>query len=875
MTSTWLIVVLALALIMLSHQPAVAQPARWDLKVLFLPLGPPQTDARGTGASWLASYRDTYFPGEMANLTFQLVNVDCSQRIYTPFVKEFRRAWESDVSPIFERARILKEAGFIENYSVQDTNIEIYGDRKIADWRLEIYGYCSGRAIYVESATVWFAWKGIGRAVEAAARIERSLEALKPLDYILKNDINSSITIFTTSLRVPPSVDPSQLDTQPTVTIRMRYPSGFSYEYDYSPLGWPEGLEIWGLRGAAYGRFRLSPYRTFSLYIKDYEGVIALPGAEVVINAYVYPFKMSLSADGEGAVEVRRLPDAYTYEVVVNYTVPLLGQELTVLIGFYDAYRLALAGELRTELYTLRISPVDRSGRAIEGALVRIRPDEFGLGGSEFAAENATRGGYAAFYLVPTGNYTFIVEWRGVTVFRGYRYVGTHPTYGFAPPSFSIPTSVDDLVLMALDKAGNSVGAFFTVKGPSAETSFYQIEAADGVLRLPQMPIADYTVSAANYSKIFNVRVEVTATVRPGSEVRLSLPIYGVVLRALSMDGKPLSGALVRLHSISATTDTSGRALFAGVPSGSYGVEVVFENITVHRGLVEVRDNVFEDLECYVYDAHVRFLSADGAPVIVHWSLSSPGRRFEGMGAEIMLELLPEQEYGLAARLVQDGRESLILDENVLAFQLRDAVFTLPLGKLALRVLWDDGTPFEGYVSALGDGRRLVGGVVELGTLPFGTYNVSVIGGGGVEVLRLEIRHDGGEKTIRVGSATIVVRVTDVLGRPLEGARITLQSPKAPGVTLATATTPSDGTVKITRIPAALAPLKVVATYGGLSDEHWVTQGEVTISFPALAIGGTLLDAGLVLVGVGGLVALIVSMELLRGFLRKRKTAAE
>jgi threonine dehydratase len=69
--------------------------------------------------------------------------------------------------------------------------------------------------------------------------------------------------------------------------------------------------------------------------------------------------------------------------------------------------------------------------------------------------------------------------------------------------------------------------------------------------------------------------------------------------------------------------------------------------------------------------------------------------------------------------------------------------------------------------------------------------------------------------------------------------------------------------------------LKVVATYGGLSDEHWVTQGEVTISFPALAIGGTLLDAGLVLVGVGGLVALIVSMELLRGFLRKRKTAAE
>jgi hypothetical protein len=584
---------------------------------------------------------------------------------------------------------------------------------------------------------------------------------------------------------------------------------------------------------------------------------------------------MSLSADGEGAVEVRRLPDAYTYEVVVNYTVPLLGQELTVLIEFYDAYRLALAGELRTELYTLRISPVDRSGRAIEGALVRIRPDAFGLGGSEFAAENATRGGYAAFYLVPTGNYTFIVEWRGVTVFRGYRYVGTHPTYGFAPPSFSIPTSVDDLVLMALDKAGNSVGAFFTVKGPSAETSFYQIEAADGVLRLPQMPIADYTVSAANYSKIFNVRVEVTATVRPGSEVRLSLPIYGVVLRALSMDGKPLSGALVRLHSISATTDTSGRALFAGVPSGSYGVEVVFENITVHRGLVEVRDNVFEDLECYVYDAHVRFLSADGAAVIVHWSLSSPGRRFEGMGAEIMLELLPEQEYRLAARLVQDGRESLILDENVLAFQLRDAVFTLPLGKLALRVLWDDGTPFEGYVSALGDGRRLVGGVVELGTLPFGTYNVSVIGGGGVEVLRLEIRHDGGEKTIRVGSATIVVRVTDVLGRPLEGARITLQSPKAPGVTLATATTHSDGTVKITRIPAALAPLKVVATYGGLSDEHWVTQGEVTISFPALAIGGTLLDAGLVLVGVGGLVALIVSMELLRGFLRKRKTAAE
>jgi hypothetical protein len=234
-------------------QPAETQPARWSLDAPFIdylfgypfPFGP----AWWHPGSYLDRESARYVSGEPANLTFQLVNKDCSGRSEEPHVERLGRTWLSDVAPIIIRADIINRTGFIKDYTMIGRNVEGYGDRLIADWELTVYGYCTGSPIHIESVTVWFAWLGIGKAHNTTAGIGKTLEALDPISYILRGDVNSSLTLFTARFDFPPKVPPESLETPPTLTVRMRYPSGFTYEYDYNPAANESQthLEIWGL----------------------------------------------------------------------------------------------------------------------------------------------------------------------------------------------------------------------------------------------------------------------------------------------------------------------------------------------------------------------------------------------------------------------------------------------------------------------------------------------------------------------------------------------------------------------------------------------------------------------------------------------------
>ncbi len=856
-------------------QPASAQPARWDIRAAYLPYGLEVLPLPGLEYPlWLMDpgkigpgdeerYRSgEVYPGEPANLTFHIVNTDCSRREEGPRVLNLGRTWLDDVEPMLYRADDLNRTGFIRDYELYGYNVEGFGERLRADWELRIYGYCAGDPVHVESATVWFAWRGIGKSINATARIERTLKALDPIAYVLRRDVNSSSAVFTVRFPFPPTVPPDELEREPTLTLRLRYPSGFTYEYDYTPTR--EGLHVWGFSRVAYTKFRLYPYRTFNIHLRDHEGRIPLPGAEVQLKAHIYPFKTNATAGEDGVARIWRLPDYYTYEITVNYTVPWLGEERTVLVGSpYEAYELALAGELRTELYTLRVSPIDRQGRALEGARVAVRPER----GAPLL-ENSSRDGYASFYLLPTGNYTIHVEWRGVTVFRGHRYVGVHPTLGFPSLSPRLTTSVDDLVVRATDMAGNPVGAVFTVRGPTDEASLSGVEAPDGLLRLPQMPIADYAVTAANRSRAFGVAVEATGEARPGEPLEIRLPIFGVSLRAVSMDGKPLAGASIRLHTLTASADSSGAAVFPGVPEGAYEVEVTYGGASVYSGRLEVRGNVDRGLDCAVYDVRVRFETADGKPIVVRWSLAGAGREHEGTGEGLAIELLPEQEYRLTATITRDGREVRLLERAVRPSELRGAAIRLPIADLRIRIAWDDGTPFEGQAVVLGESRRVVGGELALPSLPFGQYNVSLLSWG-VEVLRREVTHEAGEATITLPSLKISVRVVDALGRPVEGAGVSLQSPRAPGGTVAASTTGREGTVGWSRLPAALEPYWIVVSYAGHMLEQQAQPGENVVALPGIVAGGMLIGTG-ALIGVAAALGTAATLAFLMMRIRRR-----
>ena len=874
-----------LAAPLLHIQPAMAQPARWDIRVAYIPLGvgnlPPPfheyplwlwpLDTIGPGDEEIYRTGEIY-PGEPANLTFQLANTDCSRREAGPHVERFEDAWLEDLEPMIVRAHDLNKTGFIRDYELYGFNIEGFGERLRGDWELRIHGYCAGEPIHVESATVWFAWRGIGKALNATARLDRTLRALDPISYILRRDVESFSAVFTVEFAFPPHVPPDELERQPTLTLRLRYPSGHTYEHDYNPTTDPDrdGLRVWGFAGTLYYEFRLYPYRTFSLRVTDSEGGLPLPGAKVVMKAHVYPFKHEAAVDEDGVLRVWRLPDYYTYEVKVNYTVPWLGEERAVLVsGPHEAYEMALAGEMRTELYTLRIAPLDRQGRALEGARVRVSPE-----GGQALLENSSTAGYASFYLIPKGNYTVSVGWKGVEVFRGHRYVGTHPTLGSPPTSFSVSASVDDLVARATDMAGNPVGAVFTVRGPTAETSLQGIEAPDGLLMLQQMPVADYLVTAANHSKAFGTSVEAGAEVRPGEPREIRIPLYGVALKAVSMDGKPLQGASVRLHTVEAATDLSGSAVFPGVPRGTYGVEVEYKGVAVYAGSVRVDGNVQEALECSVYDVRVRFTTAEGEPIAVVWRLSGPAGSLEGRGEGFTLELLPEAAYRLSAAYIREGREVRLLEEEVHPSRLRDAAVRLPIGDLRLRVAWGDGTPFEGEARILGESRRVDAGRLTIPLLPFGQYNLTLLSGG-LEVLRREITHGAGEATITVPSLAISVRVVDALGRPVEGASVSLQSPRVPGGTLLAARTGRDGSAAWPRVPEAFAPYWVSVTYAGQRLEQQALPGENQVALPGIVLAGMLVEVWHLLAAAAALGTLAAVALLLRRVGKKSRGSQE
>ena len=153
--------------------------------------------------------------------------------------------------------------------------------------------------------------------------------------------------------------------------------------------------------------------------------------------------------------------------------------------------------------------------------------------------------------------------------------------------------------------------------------------------------------------------------------------------------------------------------------------------------------------------------------------------------------------------------------------------------------------------------------------MPFGAYNITVRGFGDIEVLRTGVTHGGAEETIRISSASIVVRVSDMLGRPIEGAGVSIQSQKIPGL-LATATTGPDGAARLTRIPATLAPFIVTATYGGWTEEKLTGPGEASITIPAVAIGGTLIDSWIIFASIGLLAAAIATLLVARAVSRRR-----
>lgn len=799
---------------------------------------------------WLDRYEDRFFPGESANLTFQIVNKDCRQRSQKPFSQKFLQTWQDDLRPILDRLAEMNKTRFILNYSISEANAVVFGDRKLADWEIRVTGYCIGSPVQVEYVKVWFAWPRYGEALSSTLTLQKTLKAFDPIKYIFYRDLGGASVIVSLPFNFPADLPSDSFEMQPTITLGLRYPGDVVYEHRYGLSG-REGLwRIWGAEGGEYGLFTLSPYRTFSLKITDWEGTFPLSNARLTLEAHIYPFTTSYLTNETGIIQVKRLPDFYRYTVKTYYTPPLTGQEIMVYIASHEALELASLKVIRTELYTFRVYPVDLNRRPLINASVTLELKNGLQAGGVARISNLSVNGYASFYLMPTGNYSVNILWRGVEVSSKTHYIGYHPTYGFSPPSIEVETNVSDLIVFAEDLAGSLVGAVFNVEGPTPESSFSNIIRGDGVLHISQQPVARYRVTAVNESRVFGSRVEASIIATPGESVKITLPIYTVRLRLLTMDEKPLPEAEVVFHTLTLRSDLRGRAAIPGVPQGTYELSVYYYGAKVFSGEVRV-DGVLElNVVTRVCDLNLYFEDFEGAQVVVEWHLSGPKGNFTGVGYRLHGELLPDVQHQLTVFFMERGKLVLTLMKEVIPSEIRGASLRIPVSPVRFKVAWSDGAPFNGTMVVAGERYYVSKGFAATENLLHRRLNVSIEAAGGVELLRREVEHNGTEIKIVIPLTMITVAVHDLFEQPLEGVDVAVYSVRKPGYLAARGETGPDGAITFTRLPAALAPYRVEARYGERLFEAYTSAGLLRFKLNAVVVSGFVIPPEIILGGL-------------------------
>lgn len=716
---------------------AYAQPT-WSFKIVVLPA--------------------QLYMGEWGVIQVNITNTDCERR--ENFLLKFNSLSEKKLGEILERCGKMRSLGMIHGYSLMVERRWYEHGVHMGDYTLILTGACVGRKIEIVSLGIWFPFERVGRGRIFWNDSRRTLEAFNPVKFVVEGVDPASSTLLSVKVYVPEDISTRELSKKPQLDVRVRHPAWLEYTLESYPV--EENHAV------------IMPYRTFNLTVKDFDGVNPVPGAKVVMRRLVHYYDVrEYVTSHDGVIRIRRLlDDDYRVEVYWNSS---YSQEYPF-IYFEQVSAEELAGkkEVRTSLFNLRIRLVDVHGRPVDGALTI-------LDGVEKIAE---RGG-VTYPMVPQGNHTALVYWKGVKVFDGWVWAGYHPTIypWVARPAVEhvLKLDVGDLIVSSVDSGGNVVGANFTVIGPNRETSFGNIYSRAGLLNLSQLPMADYLVRAVNYSRSFKNVVEHSGVFRPGERAVIQLPVHSLRIRMESMTGRPLEGVELRVGPVASRTDREGYALFAGVPSGEYEVLGEWLGVKVYTGRVRVEGAAEKILKANVYDVRIRLLDSDGEEHPSSYLLIDPaGRLFTGRGVTLIeLDNIPEGSCKLAILDFLTGRE--LFNKTLPAREISGVKeIRLPVSDMLITVRWVDGEPVSGaeveVVEQGGTAARTItdhGGRASLEKQFFSRYAVTVYyPNTRIAVGRQEVRFEGRPLNFTVEPAFLIVRVVDLLGNPVAGAEV-------------------------------------------------------------------------------------------------------
>ena len=720
---------------------AHAQPT-WNFKAYFLP-------------------SDLYM-GEWGTIQVNITNYDCTHRIN--WEKHFDKILRDDLEAIEQRAGDMENAGLIKGYSIEITRSWGHGGAIYHEADVYLYGVCSGRSIKIIWTRFWFDWskRGGREAAGFEVQVNRVLNAYDPTQYILNGVSPESSMIVTSRIFIPEWIEPEERFKRPYLDIRVEYPGWKEYTLEQFPVEGP---------------FEIKPYRSFNLTIMDFDGIHKLSGAKVVIKQLVHYYRVREYITPEnGTIKLWRLPEG-KYDVRIYWNSSYRQEREFIYVGQPTAYDLASSGIVKTNLFNIRINPFDMRDRSLIGAKVVFD-------GFEKFAENGT----AIYELVPEGNHTAQIYWKGVKVFDGWLWIGYHPTIRpevtKQAETYNLKLSVDDLIIQATDTGGGSVGVNYTVTGPSPELNFKEIYSENGTLLIRQLPITSYHVKAVNCSSLFGRCVEAEGDYEPGKRSTLILPIHSVKLRILSNSSKPLKDAYVKLGPVGLRTGEDGLAWFTGVLEGRYGIEVEWKNFSVYKGWIDVAGSIEEDIKTKIYDINLKFLTSSGknypcllnftAPTGINITIDHPVKSFS-------VEYVPEGSCDLVIYTFE-GVKLRELKMNC-SDMAKMKTINLPVSDMMFKVTWSDGEPIKGCKIEVNDrihGKRFEGLTNENGTfilrdMIFSNYTIKInYPYTSIPMKIFNETFQGDEIDVKVEGAWLKVKVVDMFGSPLSGAEVSV-----------------------------------------------------------------------------------------------------
>ncbi len=817
----------------------------------------PSAESQPTWNLRITIYESELYMGEWGIIRANITNLDCNDR--SSFQVELGTIDEGELEAITRRAEEMMAEKYIKNYTVILPGESYAGFTPGEGYGLYVQGACVGREIGLVGAGIWFPWTGVRRLSMVWRDVGAVLKAFNPINYIVEGRDPQSSALIEYKVFIPPDIPPEERELKPRIDVRLSFPEWLEYTLEDYPI--EENLA------------EVLPYRSFNLTITGFDGVHPLAGAKVVIRRLVRYFEVrEYTTPENGTIRIWRLPED-KYEVRVYWNSSYRQERGLVHVGQHTAYQLASDKTLKTKLFNLRIIPLDLRKRLLVGARIV-------LDGVEAEAGNGT----ALYPLVPEGNHSIQVFWKGVKVLDSWVWSGYHPTIypWMTRPAVrhELTLPVDDLMVKVVDNDGSPLPARLQVVGPTPETSVESVETPNGTLTISQLPISEYLVKAEHCSEPFGVCVEREASAVPGKPTTLVMPLYSLTVRVEDAYGEPLGGALVKLGPLKAEADESGRAVFPGVPEGGYVVKVYWRGVMVHEGGVDVPLEQPYTARSRVYRLSLSFETSDGRPYYAVYSLidSSGARIYENAtGRGLKTGPIPGGPTRLTI-LTPDGR--VLINDTFEAEHLASLeVLRLPISNMVIKVMWSDGSAAMGsevLLRDLGLGLTLRGRVDDQGMarfrdVVFGDYSLTITYPRiNITAIRENITFTGQvvEKVLRKSS--LLIRVLDLLGTPLQGVEVSVEFG---GKVLATKATDSDGNAYF--ILPHLPTYRVIMRYGGEETTLYASPGAVMEhrleALNLIITSIRLRDLPSILTPIAAVTSLLIALLIIRRLVRRRE----